>query len=498
MVLNQQTANPADTGNPFNLVENPWIPVRLEKDGRHKLLGLEELFRDAKSIKDLDCAPHERISLLRLLVCITHAALGAPEFPEEWDDFGAALAEKVPAYLQKPEIKPHFNLLGDGPRFLQVAMTKTKQAPLLEFLEFKFANGPVFLDHDVGIPKKMPPHSLALNLLCFQNFFIGGGMGPAKNGGVMGNGPSLKFLHTYLIGPNLLETIVLNCLLREHVQDFGTPPWVSSPEASASQFLRRLAPMPCQVWLRETDLWIKQGMEYPLEEGTGENRRLLYRDPYGTLQNRNDKIGLLRADISKSLWRDVHLFMEIKQVVRNGESAAPRNVLSHAESLQKSGVTFWVGELIKGEKAVVVDAIESSFTIPWSMFQEESRSRYRAGVEFSESQSNTLAQAVDEYMASLADSPDRKKKAKQRRHADIAQHRFWHTLDRESPLLLKLAVDPSTLAYTEKGNPWGDLVRAAAREAYEATCPRQTPRQIQAFAEGLKKLSIPKPKTETT
>jgi CRISPR system Cascade subunit CasA len=489
MVLNKTQPQPDKAHEHFNLIENPWIPVRLAEGGRHALLGLDEIFRKADAIEDLDCAPHERIALMRLLVCITHAALGAPESPEEWQGFGSEIATKVPAYLNRAEIKPHFNLLGDGPRFLQVPLKETKQKPLLEFLEFKFANGPVFLDHDVGIPKQVPPHKLALNFLCFQNFFIGGGMGSAKNGGVEGNGPSLKFLHTYLIGSNLLETIVLNCLLKEHAPELGTPAWDSSIQASPSEFLRRMAPMPCHVWLRETDLWITQGTEYHLEEGSGENRRLIHRDPYATLEERKDKVGLLRADVSKSLWRDVHLFLEIRQIIRNGESAAPRNLISHAETLMKHGVTLWAGELIKAKDAKVVDMVESTFTIPSAMLGEDGRSVYRAGVEFAETQSFRLKLAVTEYVKAMKSesAPDAR-----------AQNRYWHTLDRESPLLLALAADPPKIAYAEKGNPWGDLVRAAAREAYEATCPRQTPRQIQAFAEGLKKLPIPKPKPQST
>jgi hypothetical protein len=101
-------------------------------------------------------------------------------------------------------------------------------------------------------------------------------------------------------------------------------------------------------------------------------------------------------------------------------------------------------------------------------------------------------------MKVLSDNPEKKKKAKNKRHAHIALQRYWHTLDRESPLLLALVGKPLSIAYSEKGNPWGDLVREAAREAYEATCPRQTPRQIQAFAEGLKKLSVPNPKPQST
>lgn len=484
MVLNTKTAR--DAAATFNLVDEAWIPVR--QDGSRRLVGLDELFRTAHEIQDLDCAAHERIALVRLLVCITHAALGAPESPEEWGDFGAELAAKVPKYLQRSDIKPHFNLLGDGPRFLQVAMDKTKQEPLLEFLELKFANGPAFLDHSVGTPKEIEPERLALNLLCFQNFFIGGGMGSPKNGGVVGNGPSLKFLHTYLIGGCLKETVILNCLLNEYISTSGRPVWESG-QISPSEILSRLAPQPCNVWLGRTTMMVSQGLEYPMEEGTGENRKLLFRDPFATLVNYKNRVGVLRADVSKSLWRDLHLFLEMRQIARSGEMAAPQNLVSHLGTLKQSGATLWAGELIKGEKAVVIDAIESTLTIPSGMLTDEGRAFYQAGVEFAETQSGRLKWAVTEYSKAMKhESPTTAK----------AQSRYWHLLDRESPRLLELVGKPMPLAYAEAGNPWGDLVRRAAREAYEATCPRQTPRQIKAFAAGLKKLSVPKPKIPST
>ncbi|MGL4398332.1 MAG: type I-E CRISPR-associated protein Cse1/CasA, partial [Luteolibacter sp.] len=106
----------------FNLITHPWIPVRW-LDGHHSSVGLEELFRRAADIADLDAVPHERISLIRLLVCITQAALGAPADLYGWEDFGGDLEEAVPAYLARAEIFPHFNLFGDGPRFLQCKAT---------------------------------------------------------------------------------------------------------------------------------------------------------------------------------------------------------------------------------------------------------------------------------------------------------------------------------------------------------------------------------------
>lgn len=493
MVLSTKTGPEAAPN--FNLVDEAWIPVR--QNGRHRLASLGELFRTAHEIQDLDCAAHERIALLRLLVCITHAALGAPDSPDEWGDFGAELAVNVPAYLQRPDIKPHFNLLGDGPRFLQVAMAKTKQKPLLEFLELKFANGPAFLDHAVGTPKRVAPERLALNLLCFQNFFIGGGMGSPKNGGVVGNGPSLKFLHTYLIGGCLKETVILNCLLEEYISPSERPVWESG-EISPSKILSRLAPQPCNVWLGRTTLMVSQGQEYPMEEGAGESRKLLFRDPFATLVNYKNRIGVLRAEVSKALWRDLHLFLEMRQISRSGEMAAPQNILSHAPALKQTGVTLWAGELIKAKDAVVVDAVESSFTVPSEMLADKGGAIYREGVEFADDLGERLKAAVKAFRECMGAHEKKNSLATKGKPAPKAQSLYWHMLDRESPLLLELVGKPMPLAYAEAGNPWGDLVRRAAREAYEATCPRQTPRQIKAFAAGLKMLSVPRPKMPST
>jgi CRISPR type I-E-associated protein CasA/Cse1 len=112
----------------FNLIDSPWIPVRWRADATTDtpLISLSDAFTRGTEIADLDCAPHERIAVTRLLVCITHAALGAPNDEEEWDGFGTNLAEAVPAYLMRTDIYPHFNLLGEGPRFLQENVSHKK------------------------------------------------------------------------------------------------------------------------------------------------------------------------------------------------------------------------------------------------------------------------------------------------------------------------------------------------------------------------------------
>lgn len=494
MVLNKQPANPADAENSFNLVENPWIPVRLAEGGRHRLVGLEELFRTAASIQDLDCAPHERIALLRLLVCITHAALGAPESPEEWGDFGADLAEKVPAYLQRPEIKPHFNLLGDGPRFLQVGISTAKEAVDITKLVFHLATGnnPTHFDHEGGSPgRSLSPAQAAMAILTFQNYY------PPYGAGHKGKGPCVdrNMIHTLLHGERLAETILQNCLTRdlisEHFPDFGKPIWEIADgedfeKTATTSYLGRLLPRHRTILLNDslTGFHIDQkGMEYPNFEES--------REPTSTLKvfKKKDALerSLLDCKLDRAMWRDLHAFLVIKHA-RAEEVSAPLNLLVQCRRAGNE-FTIWTGGLVTDGKAKIFDALESSFTIPTIMLHEGGRALYQGGVEFAETQSWRLKEAVTAFA-----------KAMKSESAPVAkaQQRFWHTLDRESPLLLKLAADTPAMGYAERGHPWGDLVRAAAREAYEATCPRQTPRQIQAFAAGLKKLSVPKPKPETT
>ncbi|MHB1310342.1 MAG: hypothetical protein ACYC23_25020 [Limisphaerales bacterium] len=59
---------------------------------------------------------------------------------------------------------------------------------------------------------------------------------------------------------------------------------------------------------------------------------------------------------------------------------------------------------------------------------------------------------------------------------------FWTQIESQIALLLEI---PRTL----KSDPWQEAVRKTASTAYEQSCPRQTPRQIQAFALGLRRLN---------
>ena len=58
----------------MNLTIDKWIPV-VWHDGRHDSVSLNDVFLSGDKICDLSVRPHERIALMRLLVCIAQAAL---------------------------------------------------------------------------------------------------------------------------------------------------------------------------------------------------------------------------------------------------------------------------------------------------------------------------------------------------------------------------------------------------------------------------------------
>ena len=471
----------------FNLISDPWIPVRW-LDGRSTSVGLHELFTSASQIADLAVPPHERISILRLLVCITQSTLGAPETSDDWAGWGGDLESATATYLMK--WKAHFNLMGDGERFLQSPINDDKDYPAAQIV-FHFATGntPTLLDHEGDEDRELSPAFLARALLVYQNHFVGGSLASK----VKGNGPALKALHSLLIGATLRETIFLNCMDEAtlHPGVLGKPVWEGGVK---SDYLARLAPAPCKLWLVKEGkrIRIDQGIVYDEFEAAGirESTTTIIVGKRGGVETKV----LLRATLGKGIWRDLHCIT----VIQKGELHAPMTFRSHIQAQDDGLVSFWTGELIKAKDAKILDAVESVFTVPYQLFTPSGQNRYQAGVTFAEDFSRRIYGAVKTYFTTLMqDSAP----------TDSAQRHFWSLLDQQSNTLLLLLKgigtedDPMGAAkFGEGKDAWTIAVRAAGRAAYEQVCPRQTPRQLQAYAAGLRVLHpvSKKPASKTT
>lgn len=109
----------------FNLLDEPWIPVRL-LDGTIAEVGLLDLLRRATDIADLACElPTQNIAIQRLVLAVAYR-VATPDDEDEWiDQFEAGLpAEAMIDYLE--QWRDRFYLFGGRYPFMQVADLRTK------------------------------------------------------------------------------------------------------------------------------------------------------------------------------------------------------------------------------------------------------------------------------------------------------------------------------------------------------------------------------------
>jgi CRISPR system Cascade subunit CasA len=481
--------------NNFNLIDDPWIPVRWlpSASDTSPLVSLGTAFTRGNEIADLDCSPSERISIMRLLICITHAALGMPEDANEWDDFAGNLEIAIPEYLRRPEIHSHFNLIGDGPRFLQNKDSKGGTTyPLSKVCpELASGNNPTLFDHWGDAPRPWIAARAAMALLCLQNFFVGGCMAAA----VKGNGPALKSLQLFLLGPNLRSSIKENCISEDALDEtslgLGKPNWENSADHN---YLSYLTPAPCSLWLDNNlqRVAIKQGFQH-LDHPA-------YRDPFITLHTKAEKRFIVRAQTNKGIWRDLHLLTALRSEGTQDSALNLQEIKQRIPSDTETKIKFWTGELIKAKDAKILDSLESTFTVNHSLFTPAGNNIYASGTNHAENISRDLRRAIWIFWKTKTETSKPETKVKKQKWTEKipcqgeAEKHFWHLLDQNHRTLIALAGDPeSTRGKPAVGCPgaedtWTKAVRKAALGAYQTICPATTPRQIQAYAAGIKTL----------
>lgn len=494
----------------MNLTTEPWVPV-VWNDGRAGVVSLRDVFARGHEIRDLAVRPHERIALMRLLLCVAQAALDGPADYGDWLTCRDRIAPAALDYLAK--WKAAFELFGNGQRFLQVSDLKPMKAAddgegnSVSKLDLALATGnnTTVFDNAGGTAREFTPAQLALALLTFQCFSPGGRIGIAKWKGTLTAGkgssnhaPCLpgSMLHGVLRGRHLLETVHLNALGKDMVRLFvpqgswGRPTWEQKPSApddmaavtNATQtYLGRLVPLTRAVRLdagRDT-MTLANGLDYPAFPE--------WREPTATIvaRHRNGKPErcVLNAALDKAPWRELHA-LAVKRIGQstNGGVVALQNLTGDR------AFDLWVGGLV-ADKAKPLDTIEAVFHVPAGMLTEPCQRAYEQGVDFAEKTSWRLGAAVVTYFKELGDDigrPDARKRRQQIQRKSAAQ--FWTDMEREVGLLLDAVEQP---AATWRETEWGKAVRRAARRALDTACPHDTPRQMRAYALALQTLTRP-------
>jgi CRISPR system Cascade subunit CasA len=370
----------------FNLTDDPWISVRTATGERIKV-SLIELFERPGQYADLDARPGERIGLMRLLICITQAAIGAPKNRNAWEGFGGNLSPASITYLHKH--REAFNLLGKGQRFLQQRVDGGSVMHISKLIPgFASGNNPTWNDHGGGDTRPVSPEIATLALLAMQN------CAPLFGRGYKGRGPCTdgNMLHAFRRGANIRELILNNCLDQATIDrllgGMGHPIWekfpVSLSDAAAvknatTTYLGRLVPLHRSIWIHDDLAFItvsNQGWEYPAFE--------FYREPSATILPASTKPvkpeRVLPARLGHAIWRDLAALLVMAHRGRHG---SPLILQSHVERTH-GPVDIWTGAVITDFKAKMIDTIESVFHIPSRMLTGIGHAIYERGVAYAE------------------------------------------------------------------------------------------------------------------
>ncbi len=475
----------------MNLTADLWIPV-IDSSGGNRLVSLDTLYRDADNIHDLGATPPQRISLMRLLICITQAALDGPEDEQDWLRSRGRIVPASREYLAK--WRDRYELYGDKP-FLQVPDLVPIHNATVDKLDFGLAAGhkAVLFDHGAAPQGRTQSHPWrALMLLTYQCFSPGGRIGttewdgfPTTGAGTSEHAPGVEgsALHTLIRCSSLLATLHANLLTRKTVagmpnSSWGQPVWERPPtspraasvEALVHSYLGRLVPLSRAIRLEQDSavFSLANGLSYPkLPAG---------RDPTTTIVKRGkgikEKLVHLPVSLAKHPWRELAAVLSLA----NGPVAGGSRALGHLAHLPDEVVDIWTGGLA-ADRGKILDVAEWAFAFDIGLMEEPCLAVYEKGVALSVAAEGVLYGAVRTYSSMLS---------RENTPAAAAKSHFWSTLDTQYGNLIRVACS-DTLGLDDG---WRQTVEKAMREAYAFACPHTTPRQIQAYAHGLRFLRL--------
>ena len=308
--------------NRFNLIDEPWIPV---VDAGQ--VSLRQLFSHAE-YRALGGNPVQKIALTKLLLAIAQSAC-TPEDDDDWATLQpASLAEKCLAYLD--QWHDRFYLYGDKP-FLQMPAIKAAAVQNFGAVQAEVSTGNTTVLTQSQMEKPLTDADKSLLIVQLMGFGLGGKktdnsviLSPGYQGKFSEKGkPStgkpgasigfLGFLHNFLQGNSLQETLWLNLFtshdisdLKIYSQGLGVAPWEKMPEGECcpvaeslkSTLMGRFIPLSRFCLLTENGLHYSEGIaQYGYKEGGA--------DPSLSVDYSAKDPKVIWADPEKRPWRSL-------------------------------------------------------------------------------------------------------------------------------------------------------------------------------------------------
>lgn len=527
----------------MNIAFDPWIPV-VTTAGKRGMASLCSVLAEGEKYADLAVRPHERVALMRLFLCVAHAALDGPEDYDDWETVPQRLPEAVRTYLER--WRDYFELFHPQRPWLQVAeLTSDKTSPVA-LLDFELATGntTTLNDHAGQLPiRPIAKAQIALSLLTFQNFSPGGGSPIAQWKQVrtsqVGNpdAPCLSqsMAHSLIRGKHLAETLHLNLPTRIavsrsykssilHKDDkaknewkrtefpdiaLGRPVWetfpatpdLNTPEVvnARSTYLGRLVPI--ARWVRllsDTEMYCCNGFKYDTfrdgfpAEPMASVRLVRKKDDKGA---ENVDRAVVSINPSKALWRELPALMVKRSAFGLGGPLTMENVPYDTE------FDFHVCAMTRDQASMDI-ALEAVFHITPAF--HGNLAAYQSEVHYAESLSRKIGWAIETYRREIDGGWDGRLKSagkdvgklKAKLHSLATSH-YWTAVEKNLNSLMTHIDAISTDRAISTQEEWHRMLFTSACDAYRVACGQETSRQIKAFAKGWQKLVSTKDEPET-
>jgi CRISPR system Cascade subunit CasA len=496
--------------NKFSLLDEPWIPIA--DVGR---VSLKQIFTEP-TYRALGGNPVQKIAVTKLLLAIAQAAC-TPEYNyDDWENLSTdELAKNCLAYLKTHHDR--FYLYGENP-FLQIpAIAKAAIQPIGAVLP-EIATGNTTVLNTIQIEKQLDDADKALLILQLMGFGLGGKKtdntvtlsagytGKSKDNGKGTTGKAgaslgyMGFLHSFLQGETLLQTLWLNLFSQEQINELpydnddklGIAPWEKMPEGEACEtakqlqnsLMGRLIPLSRFCLLNETGLHYSEGITYH-DYKTG------MVDLSVAFSNAEKKV--LWVDTERRPWRFLTAllsFMESqlteKVSKKDGSTKGGFNCYYIRQGIDRmrdielpmAKIGLWSGGLKvssnAGEQYVSGsdDFVESiTFFNKEDVFNAAWYSALKQEMSMLDELADKVKKSTWHYFK--AQNMDGNKQSA------AASHLFWQLCERKyQALVLDCKSEEKTKALRK------DFARFA-RTAYNAYCPNNTARQLEAWAKSL-------------
>lgn len=526
----------------MNVAFDRWIPV-VTITGTPEKVSLLDVLTEGEKYADLAVRPHERVALMRLFLCVAHAALNGPKNYDEWEVVPQKLPNAAQEYLEK--WKDHFELFHPTRPWLQVAelriiqknsgsnSTEDKEWASLAKLSLTRSSGntSTLFDHaSMGDGEEVwEDYEIALALLAFQNFFVAGGKASSRFWGVheMSNPPNPKggpcsgksILFTFLRMNNLADSIHYNLNSYEDLKFIygddeawlGKPLWeipITTPydqnsiENATRKHLGRLVPMTRILLLHKnrTKVLLGAGFDYPKFQ---DENNPFYPDVFSTIVTGADgKRELLSYRPNRAIWRELHS-LTVRQKSSSASSHGPLCLLNLPDM---SPCDILVNAVVTNpqQAAELLDLVESVFHIPTKLFDVNGPIAFESEVRTAESLARKLGWAIEDYRKEIDGAWEGRLKVagpksgelKAKLHSTATSH-YWTAVEKNLGLLMAHIEAIGTDKAISSQQDWQRMLLKSACYAYRVACGQETSRQIKAFAKGWQKLNSTKDEPES-